>query len=886
MNRNTHLVSLAVAAALAGSLAATAARADSPAAAAAATTATAPAEPASADQLATVVVTATKRQTLAQNTPISMTVLTAADIANRGLTDFNTLAQGVPGLAMRTSGPDQTEYEMRGLNSSGGNTSMVGVYLDEVALSAPAAEQLGKVIIDPNLYDLQRTEVLHGPQGVLYGASSMGGTVRLIPAMPELGAFDASGETTVSNTGSGGSVNFAQNGMVNLPLGSTVALRLVGSASSTSGWLNRYVLGDGSVQTDTCPNGPPCGRPGDFYTAPIISTATGVNSATNDTVRAIVLWQPSDELKITPMVMWQQSNSGAPNAVDVDGSPTNPTYPSPAGHYEIYQADEPQWDRFTLGSLKVEYALTPGIGLSSITALWSNSSLVSQDGSEENASSSGLGSAGTAYPYDVNTSDPAYPYPDPSGGLSAAGNGIGPTGPGPYGPGVEERDYTRQFSEELRVASTGNGPLQWLAGYYYQDLQSDWDMWSVNPQAGGLADIYVDYMPQTILQNAAFGNISWDFPGGLKASVGARWYHYSYAQNNTEWGDFTPYGFANLFSGAPTVAGNTEPFNTSAGGGASGTNPRFNLTWQIDRDHMVYATVAKGFRLGGTDQPFVGYNQPVTPAICTPAGEVSLVYIQQCGLQEKLSSTRTAQGGYYTSLANFPNVNSQGVPQFNSDSVWDYEIGTKNELFDDRALFNLTAYFERWMDPQVATNIAGFGFTVNGGDANIYGLEAEFRANLGYGFDFTTDWGYTHSRFLTDSPIDGIPEGYTVPDTPKVTGSASLNYNHDISTDMSFFGNATYSYVGSRYDLPYGVTVLLSNIAQTQINLPSYGILDLRAGVRTDRWSLALFVDNATNNRVLLDPLPQINLAIPQFTRYIVNQPITYGMDVSYNFGK
>jgi len=859
MNRKTQLISLAVAAALAGSLSG-GARADEPAAAAPA---------ASMEQLATVVVTATKRKTLAQNTPISMTVLTSANIADRGLVDFNTLSQGIPGLAMRTSGPDQTEYEMRGLNSSGGNTSMVGVYLDEIPLSSPASEQLGKVIIDPNLYDLERVEVLHGPQGTLYGSSSMGGTVRLIPTQPQLGTYTASGETTVSNTGSGGGINFTQNGMVNLPLGSTAALRLVGSHTSTSGWLHRYVLADGSVTSDSGSN-PADSRPTNFYTAPIIEDASGVNSDTDDSFRAIFLWKPNDRLSITPMLMWQQDSSGAPNAVDVNGSPTNPTYPSPAGHYEIYDTGEPQWDRFTLGSFKVEYALTPDIGLTSITGLWSNHSLISQDGTEENSSSTALG------PTDPTAAPLAY---DTSAG------GIGPTGPGPYGPGVEERDYTRQVSEEFRLASTGSGPLQWLAGYYYQDLQSEWDMWSINPQAGPIADIYVDYMPQTILQNAAFGNISWDFPDGLKASVGARWYHYSYNQRNTEWGDFTPLGFDNLTSTTgPTVAGNTAPFNTNASNSASGTNPRFNLTWQIDPDHMVYGTVAKGFRLGGTDQPFVGYATPVTAAAC--AAPSSLAIIQQCGLQTKLSATPTTPGGQYTSLVNFPNVNSQGVPQFNSDSVWDYEVGTKNELFDHRALFNLTGYFERWMDPQIATNIAGFGFTVNGGDANIYGLEAEFRADLGYGFDFATDWGYTHSKFLADSPIDGIPEGYNVPDTPKVTGSTSLNYNQSLNDTYAFFGNVTYSYVGSRYDLPYGVTVYLSNITQTEIHLPSYGILDLRAGIRTDNWTVAAFVDNATNNQVLLDPLPQINLAIPQFTRYIVNQPVTYGLDVTYKFAR
>lgn len=175
MNRKNQLVALAVAAAMAGTLAATAtaatsATAQDTTAASSATDSTGAGTP--SDQPATVVVTATKRKTLAQNTPISMTVLTAANIADRGLTDFNTLSQGIPDLAMRTSGPEQTEYEMRGLNSAGGNTSMVGVYLDEVPLSAPAAEQLGKVVIDPNLYDLQRIEVPHGPQGTLYGSSS------------------------------------------------------------------------------------------------------------------------------------------------------------------------------------------------------------------------------------------------------------------------------------------------------------------------------------------------------------------------------------------------------------------------------------------------------------------------------------------------------------------------------------------------------------------------------------------------------------------------------------------------------------------------------------------------------------------------------------------
>ena len=216
-------------------------------------------------ELPEVVITATKRESTVQDTPISVTAISAADIANKGLTDFNSLAQTVPGIAMRTSGPGQTEFEMRGLNSAGGNTSVVGFYLDETALSSPASAQLGKVVIDPNLYDLNRVEILRGPQGTLYGSSSMGGTVKVVPNAPQLGEFVVSGETVVSETGSGGGTNFTQNGMVNLPLGTDVALRIVGSSDSESGWLNRYVFADGAVLTD----GATGARPPGFYTAPL-----------------------------------------------------------------------------------------------------------------------------------------------------------------------------------------------------------------------------------------------------------------------------------------------------------------------------------------------------------------------------------------------------------------------------------------------------------------------------------------------------------------------------------------------------------------------------------------------------------------------------------------
>jgi outer membrane receptor protein involved in Fe transport len=821
---------------------------------------------AAADQgtdLEEVVITATKRESTVQDTPISVTAISAADIANKGLTDFNSLAQTVPGIAMRTSGPGQTEFEMRGLNSAGGNASVVGFYLDETALSSPASAQLGKIVIDPNLYDLNRVEILRGPQGTLYGSSSMGGTVKVVPNAPQLGVYAVSGETVVSVTGSGGGTNFTQNGMVNLPLGTEVALRLVGSSDSESGWLNRYVFADGAVPTD----GATGARPPGFYTAPLAEIASQANASSLDSFRASLLWRPVDELSITPAFMWQHTHQDGPNAVDVNGAPSHPQVPAAQGHWEIYDTPEPQDDRFTLGSLKIEWQ-TEHMLITSATGDWTRRTLVSQDGTEENDGPSGLGSLGTASPYDT------------------AAGGAGPTGPGPSGPGVQERDATQQFSEELRLTSTDKGPFQWQAGYYFQRLKSEWDMWSVNPQllSAGVGNVYVDYMPQTITQNALFGEGSLEFAPGWKATLGLRGYHYQYTQNNSEWGDFTPYGFTNLLSGASTLAGNTAPFNTTASGNASGVNPKFDLSWQMNPQLLLYATAARGFRMGGTDQPFTGYATTVSAAAC--GAPSSLAIILQCGLQQKLSATRTLPGGYYAPNVQFPNASAQGVPQFKSDSVWNYELGEKGEFFDRQLTLNVDVYYERWNNPQLATNVGGFGYTVNGSNASILGSELEMWLKLPAGFSFAGNLGLADSKFLSDNAVTGYLSGTAIPDSPKVTSSVTLRNVQPLTGQYQLISSLSYNYIGERTNAPYGETITLFNVNQLLVHLPAYGLMNLRAGVKADDWSFNLFANNLLNKETLLDTQPQINLQSAAFTRYIVNQPRTFGLDVNYSFGR
>ena len=144
-----------------------------------------------------IVVTAQKRVSTVQTTPISISAVNGEDLLARGVSSLAALAQGTPGVSLKSEGPSQTEIEMRGMTSSGGNSATVGFYLDDIPLTGPASAQNGHVVIDPDLYDLNRIQILRGPQGTLFGSGSMGGTVRLISNQPNLSEFQSTAQSVL-----------------------------------------------------------------------------------------------------------------------------------------------------------------------------------------------------------------------------------------------------------------------------------------------------------------------------------------------------------------------------------------------------------------------------------------------------------------------------------------------------------------------------------------------------------------------------------------------------------------------------------------------------------------------------------------------------------------
>jgi iron complex outermembrane receptor protein len=319
-----------------------------------------------------IVVTAQKFTSTIQNTPISMSAMSGDQLIAAGISTVEDFSRSLPGLSMRSAGPGMTEYEARGLASNGGAAPTVGFYLDEVPLSPPAMSETGKVVIDPDLYDVSRIELLRGPQGTLYGSGSMGGTIKVVTNQPKLAVFEGSFQGTLSGTERGG-LNGGGNVMLNLPFGDKLALRLVASDSYRSGWIDRIVLNPFPPDTPL-PSPPPYSR-GNVLAAPVQSTDRDVNTNYLNSVRASLLFKPTDDLSIIATAFKQHLAAGAYDEFD---SPPGPKY---LAHYEAANVPESVSDTANIYSLTLTYDL--GFAdLTSASAYWNRNENQVQDGSE------------------------------------------------------------------------------------------------------------------------------------------------------------------------------------------------------------------------------------------------------------------------------------------------------------------------------------------------------------------------------------------------------------------------------------------------------------------------------------------------------------------------
>ena len=777
--------------------------------------------PPSADLLEEIVVTAEKRDSTVQATPISMSAFSGQELQAAGITTVEELALAVPGVSTRTAGPGQTEYEMRGLTSSGGAAATVGFYLDETPLSASAVALNGRTVIDPELFDLNHAEVLRGPQGTLYGAGSMGGTIKLVTNPPKLGKFEGAVDLNGSDT-TGGSLNGGGSLMLNLPISEMAALRSVTTEKYVSGWIDRIVIkpGDFPYPTNFGSCGPSyhCTR-GDVQNAPVQQDIKGSNSMKFFSNREVLLIKPNDQFSATATFMYQR--------IDAAGFNTYSIPPGNLAFYQPYNVPEPYYDQFKLGSLTMSYDFGSA-QLTSNTSYWQRDVIQTQDSTEALENIFNL----TQF-------------------LATA---------------WFENDQTSQASEELRLTSTGDGPFQWVGGVYYADLHSAYlgnerspayatALGCNLPYSGGSCPPGQTYNinnggaaanPQGVIdqaigpfnvlkQYAAFGEASYRLTSALKLTAGLRYFDYTSAN-------------ISAICGVGTGTGNASCQGSSAKTNGNNILPKLNLSYTPTGDTTLYGTVSKGSRPGGDN---------LLIPLPTAAQLAANPNAYNCG---------PGSGPVY--------VTSQPY-SYGPDSVWSFELGEKARSSDRRFTFNSDVYYVKWEDiQQVIALSCGYPYTANAGTGRTYGPEVEMSARIATGLDVSFAGAYTVATIYAPTPQSGITAGTRITNVPKYTGSVTLDYGWALSGDIKGSFRIADSLVGPVQDVAY--------VRET---LPAYNLVNVRLGLAKDTWNAYLVGNNLTNKHAELTINDTtFAWQQPTFLRATSNQPRTIGFDVQYKF--
>jgi outer membrane receptor protein involved in Fe transport len=513
---------------------------------------------ASADTLEEVVVTADKRsEQSTQDVPLAIQAISGAQLARTGAEEFADYASQVPSLSYNDLGPGDKKYVIRGITSTGPAT--VGVYYDEAVITASNANDGGGRNPDIRLFDLDRIEVLKGPQGTLYGASSMSGTIRYITRKPDLEQIGGYAQGEVSDTAKG-STNYGINGALNLPLVTgKLGVRVTGWDVENSGYIDAVRI--------------PAG------------TAKNLNDEKVRGGRLTLRWQALDNLNILATATTQTLHAGGSSRFTPPGQlsfadPTATVPSVPGGDLINTDLSRSPWDeRLNVFGVTAEYTAEHGV----LTA--------------------------TSNYFDRNI-DYAF---DSSPILFFFGVPI---------PGITLQPQARRIvSSELRYASKLDGPINFVTGAFLQDEKNDFNVEVVKIDrfgnaAGPFSRLDSDDALQhangntffgridnnKIKQYAAFGEVTYAITDQLSVLGGLRYFHSKQdsAQETTH--PFGGFG-TNIPVGVQT--------NSATG---SKTTYKVNVSYELSDAALVYATVSEGFRVGGTNAADLPFASGIPPS--------------------------------------------------------------------------------------------------------------------------------------------------------------------------------------------------------------------------------------------------------------------------------
>ncbi|MEY4055948.1 MAG: hypothetical protein RL519_1283 [Pseudomonadota bacterium] len=768
-----------------------------------------------------IVVTATKRNETIQNVPFSIAAVTAADIQKTGATNIEDIARNVAGLTVQNLGPGQSQVSVRGVSAGQivrdqpGVKEQVGVYLDESVIS------LSLFTPDFDLFDLNRVETLRGPQGTLFGSGSVGGTVRYITNQPKLGVTEGTVEAGI-NTFEGGSLGYGAKGAANVPLGEKAALRLVAYGEKFGGFIDAI--------------GPAGGK--------------DVNDGRRYGGRASLLLQPADGIKITPRVIYQDVQANGFNRAERYN-----LYYNPLININQVMPDNTQYlllreqfrDKTTLADLNISVDLGDTVQVTSVTSYINRDILVSRDASAL---------TGSVY-------------------VSFAGAAAAAAGGARLPSNLLDTTKLKQWTQELRLASTGNGPLQWVLGGFYSKVDRTYaqrlptpgsDAFSqifLNAAAGGLPvsatyngfpanSPYNADIPYDIKQVAVFGEASYEM-GQFKLTAGGRYYDFS------ETRDFISGG---IFANGDTFRGDKTSSN--------GFTPRVILSYKASNDVSLNLQASKGFRLGGV-------NDPLNIPLCS--------------------------GG-----ATGPDARTYGGrPNYKDETLWNYEAGLKAST--NGITLNAAVFYNDIRNLQVTADAGSCSSRVvfNVPKAHSAGVEVEVGFKPAPGFEFSLNGSVIDSKFDSSvkdaggAVIAGMRDGNRLPTVPKFQVAANASYVTSVGDGLDWSINGSFQHVGNRYTQPGDqepgtgsfTNSLFFNPSTFAFGsgsytfgsylLPSYNLVNLSTGLE---WESGLSISAYVNN--LFNETPLLSLDRERGGRarigYNVGSPRKYGLTVRQTF--
>ncbi|WP_291078295.1 TonB-dependent receptor [Hyphomonas sp.] len=831
----------------------------------------APAEPAAAKRLQTVTITATKRTESAQDVPVAVTALGEQQLKELGVKNFSDYLVQLPGVTAGGSGPGQNTIYIRGLASTTPNLTVAGVaglapnvsfYLDEQPLAQPGRN------LDVYAADIERVEVLSGPQGTLFGSSSQAGTVRMITNKPSLSGFDAGFDASTSFT-DGGEMSNSLEAMVNVPVSDKLALRGVVYTDTQGGFIDN-VGGTLSVRDSARfrpagtvrDNGIPvnANREG-FQAGADLSGVTfidannsniaenDINDVTYQGFRLSGLYEINED--------WELLISHAQQQIEADG---------------VFAADPDLDDydivRFTPENIEdkfhnTSWTLDGRIG--ALEAIYTGA--YTDRTTDQTVDYSDYLFVGQYLPYYICDYSVTYPAGAPTGTC--------------YAPNlfVNSHSETKVQTHELRFNTPNEHRWRATFGAFYSDLELAERNDFVYPGStqvaytdgtigfapnypltnidvtGQIGSAYPGYyseagpFPEGVIfrndvlrtdqQIGLFGETTFDISDQFAVTLGARYYDVEVdlegSANSSFYNLFTESDQQVFGTNISFLYGPDGPAEAPDKAATDGMIYKLTGEWTPTDDVMFYATYSEGFRAGLLNRP----------------------------------GGASGPGGYTVPYA------------VDTDEVKNYELGWKTELFDNSLRFNGSAFFvdiEGLQTTIFDPSIVNLFFSDNAANAEIKGIEGDFTWAPASVDGLTVAGAFS----LLDTeitevlvPTDDVVEGTDLAFAPAYQGNLRVRYEWDLEQEVA----------GQRLTAHVMPQIVFSDDSVTDVieinkmELDGYVTLGATLGVTADNWGAELFATNLTNEYAELS-----GSFVYDRERVTPMRPRTIGIRVSYDY--